>query len=188
MTPHYAFWECTDCEEDFVKMNCFSQGKYCAHDTNHEKLSGRLIMFEDLRQKCLFNIYFKKMNKKKIWWDYMAAVHKECYGSVNIDCSKFAHKEAGIDFEKTQECVMDSFTMTSEASDLYQSKNLRNTILDKEMEYGKKWGPTTFPGIVINNSTFRGQLETEHVFNAICAGFQDLPKECYKLYNKDELK
>ena len=55
------------------------------------------------------------------------------------------------------------------------------------MKYGENYGPTTFPGIVINNSTFRGQLETNHVFNAVCAGFHDLPKDCYKMYNVNEL-
>ena len=33
---------------------------------------------------------------------------------------------------------------------------------------------------MINNKTYRGQLETESVTNAICAGFKDAPEVCFK--------
>ena len=46
------------------------------------------------------------------------------------------------------------------------------------MKYFKKYGPPLFPGIVINNQTYRGQLEVEEVFNAICAGFHNPPIYC----------
>jgi len=52
-------------------------------------------------------------------------------------------------------------------------------MIDKDIEYWAKYGSNLFPSIVINNSTFRGQLETQAVFNAICAGFADPPKTCF---------
>ena len=51
-------------------------------------------------------------------------------------------------------------------------------MIDTDIKYWAKFGSNLFPSIVINNSTFRGQLETQAVFNAICAGFSDAPKEC----------
>jgi hypothetical protein len=51
-------------------------------------------------------------------------------------------------------------------------------MIDRDIEYWAKYGTNLFPSIVINNSTFRGQLETQAVFNAICAGFKDAPREC----------
>ena len=35
MTPHYSFWKCENCDEEFVSNNCFAKGAYCAHDSNH---------------------------------------------------------------------------------------------------------------------------------------------------------
>lgn len=46
-----------------------------------------------------------------------------------------------------------------------------NSLIDRDIEYWSKYGTSLFPSIVINNSTYRGQLETQAVFNAICAGF-----------------
>lgn len=35
-----------------------------------------------------------------------------------------------------------------------------------------------YPAVVINNRTYRGQLEDLAVFNALCAGFQNAPSMC----------
>lgn len=50
-----------------------------------------------------------------------------------------------------------------------------------------KYGSGLFPSIVINNSTYRGQLETQQVMNAICAGFKDPPKMCKRLLSDQDI-
>ena len=37
----------------------------------------------------------------------------------------------------------------------------------------------------INNSTFRGDFESEVVLNAICAGFKTKPEKCSQLLDND---
>jgi hypothetical protein len=37
MTPHYVFWKCTYCEEDYLRNDCFGGGKYCAVEPSNEK-------------------------------------------------------------------------------------------------------------------------------------------------------
>jgi hypothetical protein len=54
MTPHYVFWRCTFCEEDYLKNDCFGGGKYCAVEPSNERFKGRDIIMEDLRQKCIY--------------------------------------------------------------------------------------------------------------------------------------
>lgn len=49
------------------------------------------------------------------------------------------------------------------------------------MQYYDRYGSKLYPAIVINNQTFRGQLEVEAVMNAICAGFADPPKMCRRV-------
>jgi hypothetical protein len=40
---------------------------------------------------------------------------------------------------------------------------------------------------VINNKTFRGQIEPLGVFNAICASFHDPPQQCRKTLHKEPI-
>ena len=54
-------------------------------------------------------------------------------------------------------------------------------MIDKDLKYWGKYGSNLFPSVVINNQTFRGQLETQAVMNAICAGFEDPPRMCKRL-------
>jgi hypothetical protein len=41
---------------------------------------------------------------------------------------------------------------------------------------------------VINNSTYRGQLETQEVMNAICAGFAEPPKMCKRILSDEDIE
>ena len=58
MTPHYVFWQCENCEQEFTDKHCFAGGKYCAQDSSNYKLSGREIILEDLRQICIYKKFY----------------------------------------------------------------------------------------------------------------------------------
>ena len=53
-TPHYVFWKCPFCEEQYLKNDCYGNGKYCAVEPSNDELKGREIILEDIRQKCLY--------------------------------------------------------------------------------------------------------------------------------------
>lgn len=89
-----------------------------------------------------------------------------------------------MDYDVTEECVNASFNDTDWET---TSKTVKNSLMDKEMVYYGKYGPSTFPGLVINNQTFRGQLEVEAVLNSICAGFYDVPKMCSKYLSTNDI-
>lgn len=114
----------------------------------------------------------------------MKSVHEQCYGSVNEDCSRLAHKDNGMDYKQTENCVRKSFKESDWGS---SQKNITNVLMDKEIAYKDKYGPSTYPGLVINNQTFRGQLEVEAVLNSICAGFYDVPKMCSKYLSTNDI-
>ena len=89
----------------------------------------------------------------------------------------------GIPWDQTKECVQKSFTGKD-----FSSSDVNNTLIDKDITYWENYGTGLYPSVVINNSTFRGQLETQAVMNAICAGFLKAPHFCKKLLkNKDIL-
>jgi len=40
--------------------------------------------------------------------------------------------------------------------------------------------------VLVNNQTFRGQLEVEAVFNGVCAGFHDPPRICNRVLDEND--
>jgi len=138
-------------------------------------LKGREIILEDLRQKCLWN-NLKETENEQSWWSYIERVHSTCYSVINEDCSWNAHKHLDLDWDKTELCVKESFTKPNNWDD----KSVRNKIIEKEIGYWKEFGTNIYPSIVINKKTYRGQIDPISVFNALCAGFENPPTECWK--------
>lgn len=48
MTPRFVFWECKNCDEEFLTDNCFAKGAYCATELSNS-MTGKEIIIEDLR-------------------------------------------------------------------------------------------------------------------------------------------
>jgi hypothetical protein len=92
---------------------------------------------------------------------------------INEDCSKRAHDRLGLNFDETKRCVSSSFSTSD-----WKSNKTVNYIIDEEIDYWKTYGAGIYPAMVINNRTYRGQLESLAVFNAICAGFATPPPIC----------
>jgi len=184
-TPHFVFWRCTFCDWELLEHDCFAGGKYCAIDADNDYLEGRDIIIEDLRQKCLYQETYKEVATRYKWWAYMKQVHKNCYAEVTEECSKQAHIKLSLNFTKTKECVDASFSNPD-----WSSHNTTNSIIESEISYWMQYGSGIFPSVVINNVTYRGQLEKLSVYNALCAGFQDPPEICqatFGTYTPDEL-
>ena len=180
-TPHYVFWKCPFCESQYLENDCFGNGKYCAVEPSNENIRGREIILEDIRQKCIYNRAYESEKTRVIWWDYMTHVHQNCYSVINEDCSRTAHTKLGIDFEQTMECVYGSFS-----SNDWAAATTNNTLIEEEIEYWKTYGTGIYPSIVINNRTYRGQLESLAVFNALCAGFANPPHMCANLLGSNQ--
>lgn len=81
-TPRFVFWECINCDKETLDKHCWGNGKYCAVDSTNEKHTGRDIMLEDLREKCI-----NKNEGFKMYWLYMGYVHRVCGGYINTECS-----------------------------------------------------------------------------------------------------
>jgi len=201
MTPHFKFWTCRNCDKTFKKNHCMGDGKYCGTSVKNAKgekvVSGVEVIMEDLRQKCIYQNSYNEQNPRTQWWKYIKVLHEECYGAVNQDCSKEAHKLLGMKYNDTLNCVKDQFEIDGSKVSIYSSEHVHSPNLvvesiEEEMAYDKAYGAKMTPAVVINNITFRGQLEVEAVFSAICSGFADTPSFCQKYletneWNKPEL-
>lgn len=156
MTPRFVFWECKNCEQSFLDKDCFGGGKYCAASSN---LTGQEIVLEDLRQMCIYKKAYSSDETRKQFWLYIQNVHDECGTDLNEDCSKYAHQNVeGLDWAETEECVKNSFSSPNKAD--WTKNTTKNSLIDKDIWYWSRYGSNVQPSIVINNSTYRGQLET----------------------------
>lgn len=114
-------------------------------------------------------------------------VHDECGSEINERCSKYAHDNLhGLDWGRTSDCVANSFGGGSK--DKWMDINTKNKIIEDEIDYWNKHGGNVIPSIVINNCTYRGQMETQAVMNAICAGFRDTPNICKPILEDPDLQ
>jgi hypothetical protein len=166
-TPRIVTWACTGCDSEFKKKECVSNGRYCAMNHKGTYVQGKDIITEDLREKCLHTLLQETKQETK-WWDYMSYVHKMCYEEVNEECAKLGHKQIGMNYTKTMECVANSFEGSNSQKD-------DNSILRQEADGWKQYGTGYWPSIVINDRTYRGDLVPDNVFNALCAGFNEEP-------------
>lgn len=187
-TPRFVTWACPSCTDDFKKEECFGNGAYCA--PNHGKsftqnIKGKDIIMEDLRQSCLHNQLKHNTESSTgsewVWWDYMKYVHQECFDFITKECSEEAHKDIGVDFHETENCVKDSFGKKP-----IQFK-AENRILRDNAEAWTEYGTLYWPSITINRATFRGDITPENILEAVCAGLKEKPDICLKFYEEENI-
>lgn len=170
-TPHYTFTDFPRSMQNKMEDDCLSKGKYCIiSQKSNDKRAGRDVLYEDLRQICLFNKMSEKGTPER-WWDYIIQAHTDCQTNLNEACSENTHNKLGLSFPETIEWVEESFKNKGRNSE-------RNTLFDKELKYKNKYGPQFFPGAVVNNITYKGVLEPQNFFEAVCTGFKNRPDEC----------
>ena len=110
----------------------------------------------------------------------MQYVHRMCYEEITEECSKLGHRQIGITFEQTMECVQTSF----QGSNFQQDDN---TILKEEAASWKEYGSAYWPAIVINDRTYRGDMVPDNVLNALCSAFSEEPSFCTKFKEEEGL-
>lgn len=118
---------------------------YCApnHVTNDfARVKGVDIIAEDLRQSCLHDLVSKEGNEP-MWWDYIKEVNMECFGFISNKCSENAHKALGLDFDKTEKCVKESYLG-------FDTKTVGNVILEANAQAWKDYGTLYWPSVTIN--------------------------------------
>lgn len=105
-------------------------------------------------------------NNPKVFWDYVRTAHSSCHDQITAKCSINTHKALGMDFKDTETCMKATFEGTNMLLD-------DNHVMKAQQQYWKTFGAGFWPSIVINNRVYRGDLDPEEVFSAICSGFAD---------------
>ena len=137
---------------------CISGGLYCAFPNLSINLTDPiLILKENLKQKCIYNVVKEKKNNK-IFFEYMSTFFQTCLNGTGLIknfhrvCSDAVMEHLKIPTENITECIRNSF-------DNYEKYRLsENQIYKKNNQDVLKYkfrSSSTYPSIVINNIPFK---------------------------------
>jgi len=180
---HYVSYISDDYQKGVAKELpfCIASGKFCAiprYDLGIE--DGRLIVQENIRQKCVFITAFKKDNEGRDYFRYMREFNSQCISTKQFteDCAKKVISEEISHLEdQVNECIANSYYSPLDG----KNHNIEgNQLLDKDYEIQKKLNVQVLPGIVVNDREIFGSITAYNLFEAICGGFNILPTYCHK--------
>ena len=175
-SPHYAIWPCPDCfSTNYTQSmdNCVSGGRYCCPDPDgNGPATGSHVVQEDLRQLCVFQNY------PDLWWTYMKKFDTTCNMDLQVveECTSKLMTSMNLDTNKINKCFEDSFVKTGATLDINLDDN---TILKNERNLFLQNGIQFWPSVSINNDSFKGNIEGEMIFEAVCSKFNKIPQYCY---------
>jgi hypothetical protein len=184
--PRFVTWGCPMCTDDFKKNECFGDGKYCSPNGQQTMLSsyvkGKDIIIEDLREICLHS-RLAEHGKESLWWDYMRAVHSQCFDFITSECSENAHALIGESYKLTMSCVDQSFQLHS-SSDFKAD----NVVLADQAQKWTDYGTLYWPSVTINQVTFRGDITPANILEAVCAALYTKPDVCLDFYEEENIQ
>ena len=175
--PHYAIWPCPDCySTNYTSSmdNCVSGGRYCCPDPDgNGPATGSHVVQEDLRQLCIFQNY------PDLWWTYMKKFDSTCNIDLQVveECTRNLMKTLNIDTDVIKKCFEESFIKTGAKLDINIDDN---TILRTERNLFLQNGIQFWPSVSINNDSFKGNIEGDMIFEAVCSKFNNVPEYCYE--------
>jgi len=180
---NYAF----DPNNRVAITNCISGGEFCSRSIKRLGIKdGRIILFENLRQKCIYNNYPDQ------YYNYLMNFHKYCLNgsretnktsssedvSTNFthNCSKTVQRLLDIKPENISDCMSGSFSNPEfheiSPNKIYEEDTNEKIRLGASLAFSF--------AILVNNRQFRGYLDSKNVFEEICAGLLDKPDLCFE--------
>lgn len=174
-----------ECQKTIAESSkeCMDTNNYVksSNGTMYSSLHGRQEANQDIREICAWN----QATDKTQWWNFIAAVNKNCTAENADSCWENQAKSAGLDTTKITECF------NKEGIDL----------IEKEIIVTTRYNVSGSPTVLINDVAFppetaftqdgKGSLKigdkvatqdkyrTPNVIKAaLCASFQKNPSEC----------
>ena len=176
----------TDCQKNITENSgkCLDEKNYLKTSNGglYGSLHGRQEANQNIREICAFNLAGED---KKIWWDFIQNVNKNCTSQNADTCWEEQGKSAGYDTNKITECF---------------NKDAVN-IIEQEIAITNKYQVSISPTIYINDVLFppkesinnqnndtlkianriisQNKYRTPNIIKqAICTSFSNNPKEC----------
>jgi hypothetical protein len=146
---------------------------------------------EDVRQICINRLYGDKIFLKYASKFYGTCLKDRKESSLKA-CSENLMEDKGISRKRIQACYEESWNKTRVEvvidKDLKKTEKVvtdtdvnellhDNNLLKKEMAKWKQRGGV-WPMIVVNKIQFKGDLNPDRIFEALCRSFNKPPKDC----------
>jgi len=128
-----------------------------------KSLHGPIEGTEDARQLCILKNY-----DKDTLWKYITDLDENCYpiyrkgDEVYKECYTKSAKQAGIDINKVDECVLKEGP----------------SLIKEQDKISKDYGVSGSPTIIINGTKVNPARNPEGFKTAICNAFNEQPEEC----------
>jgi hypothetical protein len=149
--------------------NCYGSGKYCIQKNKLGINDGRVIVKEDIRQRCVHAIGDNYMKYMKVFYEECV-----CNGMFNEECAESVMDNEGIRKGDVNKCISDSFINVNvnggDDNDyirnefIMENEILNNEYKIREINYVEK-SPTVF----INKRLYFGNINSNYIIEAICA-------------------
>jgi len=192
-TPRIASFDCLTCAAEFKEENCMAEGLYCGFQPAFYKeyeleergvvMSGRDILMQALREKCLHKIMTEKYRDEgDIFFTFFSYL-RQCFEETSDfnseerpkslnDCFDWStvqiNGEEEVDFMNS--CVEGSFTV---AGDL----NTDHPMLREDREWALVNHMRLHPAVTINNISHTNSTGHDLAL-AICSAYREAPDEC----------
>jgi hypothetical protein len=160
----------------FDKDKCMCGTKYCEDYKFESGSTGREILKEAIRQKCIFLITSNNNNNNQahLYFDYMKLFYSMCLtkNHFNDECSNSCIDKIDPQLKlRVDQCTIMSFNYPKEtythSEEIY--KNCRSNIhLDEASHFLSNFIRKALPLIFINDNLFYGQLKKSKLIQAIC--------------------
>ena len=162
------------------EFNCVTKGKYCyfPKETTITQ-DGQSILFESLRQKCMF-YKSTEIKKMKYYYQYLDYFYKNCLivptPRFNDRCSKQNLDIMGYDVDYLDDCVADSFGVRTLLSSSYYDNE--NSIFKSDYDEILKYKLTSFPAVVVDDKPIEGIIKEYKIAEALCSAVEIKPSFC----------
>jgi len=142
---------------DYAKKAGGKATDYCLDETEkYCSMHGRNELDQDVRALCV-----QKYMPEKLW-QFVAAINQNTSVSDVADKWSGIAASLGINVQKIQSC----------------QKNEAEDLLAQELADNAKYGVEGSPTLLINETLYSGNRTSEDFKQAICSGFNQIPKEC----------
>lgn len=164
--------------------HCLGSGKYCNTPGKLNTLDGRIVVLENVKQKCVYKYAYQEVNNTKLYWDYMISFYKNCIDRAipefTKECSAISSLAAKLPMDSINKCISESWIASADTRKIDNFELFaENKLLDQDNEDRRTFALTFIPSLLVNNRTFWGSWTSDNLVEAICAGFKKKPELCY---------
>lgn len=195
-SPHIVTLQCPNCVMEVRDKDCLSDGLYCLippKESVNQKynVSETGLLLEALYGRCVHEVVKDSEQDLKSYFNYLLNVRMQCFelSAFSIftnqvsetaikNCAESQISKIGIDLPQVQDCLKNSFQVPGK-------NTTNNYLLLNDKLLAEAYGLSIHPAVTINGQLYRGDLDGEDIFRAICASFTPSyrPVQCMAEFN-----